>query len=81
MRPEDVLQLLRRRPFEPFRIHVSDGTKFEIRHPELAIVERSKVIIGVPGPEGLDGPVERSIFCALLHITQLEPLDGTVQGT
>ena len=78
MRPEDVLQMLRRQPFEPFSIHVSDGSTFEIRHPELAIVERSKVIIGMPGPEGLDGPVERSIFCALVHITRLEPVDGTV---
>ena len=81
MKPDDVLQLLRRRPFEPFRIHVSDGSTFEIRHPDLAIVERSKVIIGVPGPQGLDGPVERSIFCALIHITRLEPLDGSIEGT
>jgi len=79
MRPEDVLQLLRRQPFEAFRIHVSDGRTFEIRHPELAIVERSKVIIGVPGPEGPEGPVERSIFCALVHITRLEPVNGRME--
>ncbi len=79
MKPDDVLQLLRKRPFEPFRVHLSDGSTFEIRHPELAIVERSKVIIGVPGPKGLDGPVERSIFCALAHITRLEPVDGSVE--
>ena len=81
MRPEDVLQLLRRRPFEPFRIHVSDGSTFEVRHPELAIVERSKVIIGVPGRDGPEGPVERSVFCALIHITRLEPVDGNVGRT
>lgn len=81
MKPEDVLQLLRHRPFEPFRIHVSDGSTFEIRHPELAMVERSKVIIGVPGSEGLEGPVERSIFCALMHITRLEPVNGSVERT
>ena len=79
MRPEDILQLLRKQPFAPFRIHVSDGSVFEIGHPELAIVERSKVIIGVPGPRGLDGPAERSIFCAMIHITRLEPVDDTVQ--
>ena len=76
MNPQDVLQLLRKRPFEPFRIHLSDGSSFEIRHPELAIVERTKVIVGVPGPKGPEGPVERSVFCALLHITRAEPLDG-----
>ena len=76
MNPQDVLQLLRKRPFEPFRIHLSDGSSFEIRHPELAIVERTKVIVGVPGPKGPEGPVERSVFCALLRITRAEALDG-----
>ncbi len=76
MRPEEVLGRLPKRPFEPFRIHVSDGSSFEVRHPELAIVERSKVVIGLPGPEGLESPVERSVFCALVHITRLEPTDG-----
>lgn len=81
MRAEDILTFLRATPFEPFRIHLSDGTSFEIRHPELAIVERSKVIVGVPGPRGPDGPVERTVFCALLHITRAEKVDGVVEQT
>jgi hypothetical protein len=78
MRPEDILRFLRARPFEPFRIHMSDGTTFEIAHPELAIVERSTVLVGVPGPQGPDGPVERTVFCALVHITRAEKVNGTV---
>ena len=77
MRPEDILQLLRKRPFEPFRLHLSDGSSFQIDHPELAIVERSKVIVGVPGPQGPDGPVERTVFCSLIHVTRIEPADGS----
>ncbi len=79
MRPEDVLQLLRARPFQPFMFYMSDGTAYEIRHPELAIVERSKVIVGVPGPQGPDGPVEHSVFCALIHITRIEPVNGAAR--
>ncbi len=79
MRPEDILEFLRAKPFEPFRIHMSDGSAFDIRHPELALVERSKVIVGVPGPKGPDGPVERSVFCALMHITRAEKVDGAPQ--
>ncbi len=41
MRPDDVLQMLRNRPFEPFRIHMSDGSEYVIRHPELSLVERT----------------------------------------
>jgi hypothetical protein len=50
MRPEDILELLRARLFEPFRMHVTDGAAYEIRHPDMAIVQRSKVTVAVPGP-------------------------------
>ncbi len=79
MKPEDILGLLRARPFEPFRIHMSDGSAFVIRHPELAMVAQSKVLVGIPGPKGPEGPVERTVFCALIHITRVEKLDGTPQ--
>jgi hypothetical protein len=55
---------------------MSDGTTFDVAHPELALVERSVVIVGVPGPMGPDGPLERSVFCALVHITRAEKLNG-----
>ncbi len=77
MRPDDVLQLLRARPFQPFRISLSDGQQYEVRHPEIAIVSRSTVVVGIPGPRGPDGPVERVVTCALVHITRMEPLNGT----
>jgi hypothetical protein len=76
MRPDDVLRLLRARPFQPFRVFLSDGSQYDVRHPEMAIVSRSTVMLGVPGPDGLDGPVEDVVHCALIHITQMKPLDG-----
>lgn len=78
MRPEDILRFLRARPFEPFRIYMSDGSTFDIKHPELALVERSTVLVGVPGPQGPDGPLERTVFCALMHITRAEKVNGSV---
>jgi hypothetical protein len=76
MRPDDVLQLLRAQPFRPFRISLSDGKEVEVRHPEMAIVERSTVFVAVPGPRGPEGPAERVVICALVHITRMEYLDG-----
>ena len=76
IRPEDILKLLRATPFQPFRISSSDGAQYDVRHPEMAIVSRSTVLLGVPGPEGLDGPVEDVVHCALMHITQMKPIDG-----
>ncbi len=76
MRPDDVLEMLRARPFRPFRISLSDGQQYEVRHPEIAIVSRSTVLVGIPGPRAPDGPVQKVVTCALVHITRLEALDG-----
>jgi hypothetical protein len=76
MRSEDILEMMRPKPFEPFRIYMSDGATFDIRHPDMAIVQRSKVTVAVPGPEGPDGPAERTVNCALIHITRTEHVDG-----
>ncbi|MEE9295809.1 MAG: hypothetical protein V3W34_12730 [Phycisphaerae bacterium] len=76
MRPEDILEILRSSPFEPFRVYLTDGAVYKIRHPDMAIVQRSKVMVAVPGPEGPDGPAERTVNCALTHITRTELLNG-----
>ncbi len=78
MRQEDILELVRARPFRPFRIHLSDGQQFEVRHPELAMVGRGVVIVGIPAKEGPEGTFDRAVHCALLHITTTELLDGGV---
>ncbi len=76
MRPEDILNLLHTKPFEPFRLYLSDGAAFEVRHPELAMVGRSTVLIGIP-PEGSAEPLfDRFVNCSLVHITRTEPING-----
>ena len=72
MRPDDILRMLRPRPFAPFRLHVSDGTTYEIIGPEMAFVHRSTVTVGVPIP-GQPG-VLVEVVVSLLHITRLEPI-------
>jgi hypothetical protein len=76
MRPDDVLEKLRTVPFQPFRLHLSDGTKFDIRHPEFAIVTRSKVVVGVPEIGGPQGLAQRTVDCSLLHITHISDVNG-----
>jgi hypothetical protein len=68
MRPDDLQTILRLRPFKPFRIHLSNGLTYEIRHPEMAVVERSIVWIHLPAAN-LPIPLgERRVFVVLLHI-------------
>jgi hypothetical protein len=73
MRPEELVQLLRRRPFIPLRLHMTDGQTYEIRHPDNVIVLRSRVDLGVM-PDPGTGVVERVEYCSLLHIVRVEEL-------
>ena len=46
-----LLELVRRQPFEPFRIYATDGRTYEVPHPDQIIALRSKAILGVPKKE------------------------------
>ena len=66
--------MLARRPFQPVRVTLSSGQTFEIRHPEMAMLTRTSLLIGVDVAE--DGvPAEFKIL-SLLHVTAIEPLAG-----
>jgi hypothetical protein len=73
MRPEDISEHLEHLPFKPFRIHLTDGKAFDITHPDMVIVSRSKVIIGVPR-DPRSRIAERVEHCALLHIVRVDEL-------
>jgi hypothetical protein len=72
---EQILALLRARPFVPFRIHLLDGTAYEVRHPEWLLPGSRSVIIGQHTNPKLpyieDG---RHVSASLLSISRLEPL-------
>jgi hypothetical protein len=72
MHPNEVLAFLRRQPFEPFRIFLTDGTTYDARHPDQCIVTRMAVHVALPGGEQ---SFARGIAAyALVHINRLEPL-------
>ena len=76
MNAEQVLAHLRRQPFAPFRIFMSDGSSYEVRHPELAMVRRREIVLALP--QIRDRVVERFAYCDPLHITRIEPIDSSV---
>lgn len=75
MPPLDILQALDKRPFEPFRIQVSDGSTYEVRHPELVMVGLGSLVIGVPA-KGQPRLYERYETIALSHVVKLLPLEA-----
>lgn len=75
MRPEELLKLLRRRPFIPLLLHMTDGQTYEIRHPDNVIVSRSYANIGTT-PDPATGVLEGVEYCSLLHIVRVEELQA-----
>lgn len=43
MSQQDLLEMLQIRSFQPFRIHLTDGTVYEIRHPEMMVTRLEPV--------------------------------------
>jgi hypothetical protein len=75
MRPDILRAVLRRRPFEPIRVCLVDGSSYEIRHPDQIVVRRSTLtVVGtvahLPKPLG-----DRDVIVAILHISRLEPIE------
>lgn len=65
MNAETFRELLSRRPFEPFTIRMTNGDVFQVRHPELALLLKTKIIVGDPEND-------RSWICSLLHVATIE---------
>jgi hypothetical protein len=65
--------LLTTRPFKPFRIVMSSGQSYEVRHPEMAFVTRSDLLVGIDIAD--DGVPAEFKICSLLHVTAIEPLN------
>ena len=68
MNYEAMQELLRRQPFEPFEIRLSNGEKHEVRHPEMALLLISRVALALPN--------DRMVICPLRHIASVETLQS-----
>jgi len=81
MAPKDLEEAVRRRPFAPFRITLTEGSTYEVRHPELCMVGRRAVVVGVLSPGRPDQRFDYSVTIDLVHIVKLEPVDLTAQSS
>jgi hypothetical protein len=75
MAPEEIATALRRQPFVPFRMTLTEGSTYEVRHPELCMIGRRSAIIGTTSRDDPDRLFDRSVTLDLLHIVKLEPLE------
>lgn len=86
MRREELIEAIHAAPFRPFRLYLSDGRTFDIRHPEMLMVGRHSATVGVQEnggtePAGQAYPqIDRFSWVDLLHVTGIEQLSPPRRG-
>jgi hypothetical protein len=57
---------------------MSSGQTYDVRHPEMAMLTRSDILVGVDVAD--DGVPAEFKICSLLHVTSIEPLNASSMG-
>jgi hypothetical protein len=81
MTAESLREWMQKRPFQPFLVKTSDGEAktsdgeaYEVRHPEMAFLTRTEIVIGLAERNGIPS---RHRTVSLLHVTAIEPIDAS----
>lgn len=70
--------LLRQQPFHPFRLVMSSGVTYDVRHPEMAILTRTTILVAIDVEDGIAAEFK---ICSLLHVTAIEPLNISISDS
>ena len=73
MNPESLRSELRRQPFVPLRLYLTDGKSYDIRHPEMAMITSRDVYIGTESSPG-SGVAKAADLVSLLHVVRVEQI-------
>jgi len=65
MNSEFIRKLLKAQPFVPFRVFMSHGDSYVVKHPENALLAGSRLIVYEPETDNVG-------FCSLLHINDIK---------
>jgi hypothetical protein len=66
---QTILILLQRRPFEPFSLQLSNGTSVDVRHPELAALGKSRLVVVNPETDTME-------IISFLHVASVRTLQA-----
>lgn len=72
MHPTDLAAARRRQPFVPFRMYVSDGSFYDVRHPEFIWLTHRTAYVG----QGGEAMPQHAVQIDVLHVTRIEPIPG-----
>ena len=77
---EELHAAARRQPFTPFRLTLTTGDTYDIRHPDMIMVGRRTVAIGISRRAGATTN-DLIMQIDLLHIVAIEALPASTTQT
>jgi hypothetical protein len=70
----DLRNLLDTRPFQPFRLFLSDGGHVDVVSREVVIPGKRFAVVGILDPDTTDKAIDRYTTVWYLHVTRHEML-------
>lgn len=70
MSPIEILKVLTERPFQPLRLHLSDGRTFDVKHPDAAFPTKNAIYLAT-GHDPATGEVTQREVVGMLHVTSV----------
>jgi hypothetical protein len=81
MTPEDLNNLLHAKPFESFRLCMTDGEQYVVRHPDaIRIAGRTAVVFARKNEVPSGFIYDRFDLVSLLHVVRIELLQPATQA-
>jgi len=74
MKPEHIKELQVKRPFQPFRLRLADGSSHSIDHPELIWVTDTLIGIASAVEHLTSGVPSKAVLCDPHHVVAAEML-------
>lgn len=71
---------VRRDPFRPYRVTLTDGRTYDVTHPDFGVVGLDVVVIGVMQEDSGQKKPYREVLISLTHVMQIEFLDELESG-
>jgi hypothetical protein len=79
MTANEIQLELRRRPFRAFRMHLGDGSRYDVTHPEMVLLGRCELVLGqTDDPD--EGVFDQAVDIDLVDIVRLEPIKAPAAG-
>ena len=81
MTSDTLFSRIREKPFKSFRLNTSDGKHYDVTHPEMIYVGKSRIVVALyqAGENPDEEAAERDVVISPLHVASLEDLPTSTQ--